>query len=403
MAISKKDGLDKPAVGSGVQEESHIYEDEINLIDYFVVLWKRKWFIFFASVLPCLFVGMTSFLWPRSYQISYVYNMRLDEKGFKILEDEFYSTENLEKISSELQAKTFKDYAKMITDAKTTEDLRNFISFQVLPSYFEAIDPSKAESMEELEKLLQAKGNLLILRVKALSNEHIREIALVCRNNFEQIIPLYSVREELNSNIISLKQEIAAIEGARYMLNMELERKKSTLEYLKKTGSESFTKLPSDITLQFNDVGAYGAYLPLAYQVQAAETLIINLQEQVQANKEKYDYYNDLLKLNESLLIHIDKSMSSYYTLGQFGIFLSNSMAEYKEDKQQMQDYLKAYIYKIENKIASATPLVEKPKVYTIAKGMVKKSVLVFVAALMLSMFVVFLLEGVQKKLTQTY
>jgi len=89
--------------------------------------------------------------------------------------------------------------------------------------------------------------------------------------------------------------------------------------------------------------------------------------------------------------------MPSYCTLEQFQSFLTNTLAEYNENDQPLLGYLKAYIKRIENKIANATPLVEKPKVYPVAKGTVKKSAIVFVTALMLSAFTAFLLEGLEK------
>lgn len=194
---------------------------------------------------------------------------------------------------------------------------------------------------------------------------------------------------------------MANIEEARYTLDLELGRKKVTLEKLKKSGSEDLDKLPSDIVLQFDNVGDNSAFLPLSYQTQAAETQIINLEEQIRANKEKYDYSAGLLKLNEKLFSYVKKVMPSYSTLEQFHSFLTNTLAGYNENNQQLLDYLKAYIKRIENKIANVIPLVERPKVYPIAKGTVKKSAIVFVIALMISVFAAFLLEGLKKSQVQ--
>ncbi len=211
---------------------------------------------------------------------------------------------------------------------------------------------------------------------------------------------------------------MAGIEETRYTLNLELERKKSTLEKLKKSGSEGLDQLPIDIVLQFNiepfniepskakdidelqnfqNVGGNSAYLPLPYQVQAAETQIINLEEQIRANKENYDYSAHLLKLNEKLFSYVKKVMPSHCTHEQFHSFLTNTLAEYNENEQQLLDYLKAYIKRIENKMANVIPLVERPKVYPVAKGTVKKSAIIFVIALMISVFGAFLLEGLKK------
>ena len=397
MASLENDGSNKQTTGNNAQEEASIYEDEINLIDYFLVLWKRKWFILLASVLPALIVGLTIFFWPRDYKISYTYNIGLDEKAFKTLEDKFYSEENLEKLIGGLQEDGFDEYAQRLTETKTAEDLKEFVSFEISPSYFEIIKPSDAKSFDELQNIQRVKGTLLVMRIGAKSEENIRGIALVCRKNFEQIIPMYSEKEQLSSKIISFKGEMAGIEEARYTLNLQLERKKATLEKLKNSGSEGLDKLPSDIILQFNNVGGDNAFLPLPYQIQAAKTQIINLEEQIMANKEKYDYYTGLLKLDETLFSHVEKLMPSYYTLEQFHVFLTNTLAEYKEDQQQLQDYLKAYIKRIENKIANVIPLVERPKVYPVAKGTVKKSAIVFVIALMMSVFASLLLAGLKK------
>lgn len=373
-------------------------EDEINLMDYFLVMWKRKWFIFLASVLPALVVGLVIFLWPRDYKISYTYNVGLNEKAFKVLEDKFYSMDNLEKLAEKLQEGGFEKYAKKLAETKTAEDLKEFVSFEISPSYLKTIKLSKAKNLDELQKFQKAKGTLLVMRVGTQSKENIRGIASVCRENFERIIPLYSVREALNSKITSFKGKMAGIEEARYTLNLQLERKKSTLEKLKNSGSKDLDKLPSDIILQFNNVGGNIAYLPLPYQIQAAETQIINLEEQIRANKENYDYYASLLKLNEKLFSHIKKIMSSYSTLEQFHSFLINTLSEYKENNRQLLNYLKAYIKRIENKIANVMPLIEKPRVYPVAKGTVKKSAIVLVIALMMSVFAAFLREGLKKK-----
>jgi len=401
MSGSENDGSNRQATVNDVQKEANIYEDEINLIDYFLVLWKRKWFIFLASVLPALVVGLAILLGPRDYKISYTYNMGLGEKGFKVLENTFYSTENLQKLAAKLQESGFDKYAKRLTETGAGEGLKGFVSFEVSPSYFEAIEPSKVKDLNELKEFQMAKSPLLVMRIGVKSKENIGGIASVCRENFEQIIPLYSEREQLNNKIMNLKEKMAAIEEARYTLNLQLERKKYTLEKLKNSGPEGLDRLPNNIVLQFDNVGDNSAYLPLPYQIQAAETQIINLEEQIRFNEEMHSYYADLLKLNEKLFSHVKRVMPSYSTLEQFHSYLTDTLAEYNENNQELLDYLKAYIKRIENNIANVIPLVEKPKVYPVAKGTVKKSAIVFAIALILSVFAAFLLEGLKKNQAQ--
>lgn len=91
MADLENGGSNKQTTGNNAQEEANIYEDEINLMDYFLVLWKRKGFIFLASVLPALVVGLTMFHGPRSHEISYTYDVGLSEKDFRVPEDKSLS------------------------------------------------------------------------------------------------------------------------------------------------------------------------------------------------------------------------------------------------------------------------------------------------------------------------
>jgi hypothetical protein len=386
---------DEHTISKASQKDPGRYDDEIDLMDYFAVLWKRKTFIFLATVLPTMLVGITLYLYPKSYTISYLYNMGLDEKSFRSLENMFYSEENLDKLTESLQKKELNKYALKLTSATTIEGLKNLISFEISPSYFEAIKPSAAKNVEELQKIQQIRGSLLDMSVKGKSDENIRESASVCRENFEQIIPLYWEREGLTAKIISLKGKMADIEEERYLLNLQLNRKISTLEKLKKTGAANTDKLPSDIVVQFNNAGGDSAYLPLAYQIQAAETQIINLEEQVRTNKEMYLYYTDLFKINEKLLGHAKEAIPSNYTLEQFHSFLLATLNEYKDAKSI--DYLNAYIKHIENKMANALPLIEKPKIIPVAKGTVKKSGVVFLIAFMIAVITAFL-QGCFKK-----
>jgi len=62
-------------VPKNVQKEAKTYEDEINLIDYFRVLWKWKCFIVLGSVLPALAVGLVIFFGSRSYKVTYIYDI----------------------------------------------------------------------------------------------------------------------------------------------------------------------------------------------------------------------------------------------------------------------------------------------------------------------------------------
>ena len=387
MANSENKVLEKGVQGMDA------YEDEIDLMDYFLVLWKRKWFILLASVLPALIIGLVVFLLPRDCTLTFTYKLELGEKDIRILEDAFYSEENIGKLIGKLQAAGAEDYVRKLAG----KDLRKVAAFEVLPSFLPATSES-IKSFEEAQQFKQVKGSLLLVHITLDSGENISRAALIFRENIENIMPLYSEKEYLNRNVMGFKDKMAAIEEARYALNLGLERKKSTLEKLKKLNSDGLDKLPSDnIVLQFSDMKDSSVYLPLPYQRQAVETQIINIEEQIRANSEMYGYYADLLKLNEKLFSFANKAIASDSTLGQFHSSLTDTQAEYK-DNAKTADYLSAYIKRVENKVTINMPITEKPQICPIAKGTVKKTGIVFVIAFMLSVFTAFLREGLEKR-----
>ena len=390
MTCSGNDDLSKQPDGNNYDE------DEIDLIDYFLVLGKYKLLIILGSMLPPLLVGFWLYLSPKDYTISYTYDVRMGEKEFKviedtfILEDTFFSQENLQKLTNKLRENAITFYADRID-----EDLSNPISFEVFPSFSEAIDPSKTKNFQDFEKVLQLKGSLLIMHIRSKSKDNIHEIARICRDNFEHIVPLYSVRNDTRSTISRLKEEMAGIEEARFSLNQRLEREMATLEKLKSSTSETEFELPNDLVLQFNNVAQNSPYLPLAYQIQALKTQIIDIEDQIRAQKEKHSYDSMLLDLNLKVFDHLKKDSS----MQQFYAFLKETLQNNQNDPQEVRDYLGAHIKRIENTIANRTPIVEKPMINSVAKGTVKKSALVFAVAFMTSIFVAFLREATAQHL----
>ena len=64
--------------------------DEIDLMDYFVLLWRHKYLIITGSILPALVIGLVLFFCPRDYKLTYTYgNWELDDKSFEMFLDKF--------------------------------------------------------------------------------------------------------------------------------------------------------------------------------------------------------------------------------------------------------------------------------------------------------------------------
>ena len=219
------------------------------------------------------------------------------------------------------------------------------------------------------------------------------------RDNLENVIPVSVVEEHLDADIRGFRARIADIDENRFDMELALKTDKSILAKLKNIQTPVSDKSKSNITLQF-DISGKTEYLSVEHQIQAAGSKTIQLEEQLVANEKKYNYYKDLLALNEKLLAELKGKMSSYYTIQQFHSFLTAVVNNY--ESKELKSYLNSYIKRIENRISASAPVTEKPNVWVVSKGTAKKSAIVFVIALMISVFAAFLLEGIQKSQAQT-
>lgn len=338
MARSHNDIPNSQPVPENVRREVNTCDDEITLVDYVRVLWKRKCLILLGSVLPALAFGLVIFSLPRDYKVTYTYDMGLNEKEYKTLLDKFYSGENLERVISKLEENGLNKYAGRIAQATVDELKGKLVGFEVSPSFFETMETLKTADVKDIEDIQRARGTLLVMIIRGRPQKDMATISSIVRNNFEKIIPMYSVKQRLNTTIIGLKSDMAAIEENRYTLELDLAKKRAILTKLKGLRPEDSSQIASDIILQFENVGSNSAYLPLAYQVQAVESTIIDLEENIKANEQKYGYYSSLLSLNQRLFDEVKKAESPYYTIQQYHPFLTSILNDY-EDKE-LVDYL---------------------------------------------------------------
>jgi hypothetical protein len=420
MGNSQSDTPNSQPVPTNDQEESH-FEDEINLIDYFRVVWKWKSLILLGSVLPALIAGLILFFSPRNYKVTYVYdvkgqssydvkdqsdyevgdrsmyhvkdqsiydvsNWNLNEKNYTMLLSRFYSAENIEKIVNKLRENGLDAHANRIE----TAELKNFVEFAVLPPYMD-LSTAKITDPIELEKVRQLSAQLLNMTIIARPENDISKISSVIRDNLENVIPVYMVEEQLGTATRRLRAKLADIEENSFNLELTLKTKKAVSSKLKKIEPGTSDKSETNIALQF-DISGKTEYLPVEYQIQATESEIVQFEEEIAANEEKDRYYKDLLTLNEKLSGELRNKTSSYYTIQQFHSFLTDLAKNYEDSA--LKGYLNSYIKRIKNRISASAPVSENPKISSIAKGTAKKSTIVFAIALMISLFAAFLLEG---------
>jgi len=395
MADSQGGRINENSAATEKKDEAYL-EDEINLIDYFVVLWKRKTFIFLVTVLPTLIVGITLFLWPRDYKITYTYNVNdwnLTEKNCNILINRFYSEENLDKIINKLQEGGLNKYAELIKKTGNNQNaLMKVLKIEPVPAY---IDLSKTTT--DPEKITQAQkltAQLIEVSIVGKDKNEFSKMALVIKDNFEKEAPVYTLEEQLAANMRLYRTRMGDIESGRFNLEFELKANKEALEKLKKIKPASPDSAGGNAILQF-DIGAKVEYLPVSCQIQAIESKIVELEKQTSTNEQNYNYSSNLLDLEEKILAVLKDKTSPCHTIEQFHSRIVD-MAK-NCNQQELKDYLNSYIKNIENRISDTVPTTETPRIYPIAKGTAKKSGVVFVIAFMVSVFAAFLREGFEK------
>ncbi len=404
MVRSENDKSNKQTPDKNTCEETNLYEDEVNLIDYFRVLWKQKYFILSATVLPVLFVVTILLLWPRTYKVTYVYDVRddidvpndvqnkisewnLNEKNYQVLLSRFYSEENLSKLKDKFQKNELKKYAEQLNSSH--DELKKLVGFEIVPPFFD-ISRLNITNIDQIDRIKNIEASLLNVTITGKMKEDMYKISSVIQDNIENGMLLYMAKEQLSSYIREYNGKLADIERNKFSLELALKNNNEILAELKKVNAGISDNKQDNIILQFN-VGEQSQYLPLSYQIQAAEFKRIELEERIKTNEEKYEYYKELLDLNNRILAELNNKLSGNYSTEQFKSFLTGLTASY--EKPQLKDYLSSYIKKIENRISASKPVTENPKIYPVAKGTIKKSGTVFAAALVISIFAAFLRE----------
>jgi hypothetical protein len=402
MTGSQDSNKNEKSVPAKIRDNT-CFDDEINLIDYVMVLWKYKHLILAGSVLPALLVGIIFFFWPTDYNVTFIYDVsntgsrdiadwNLNQTNYDLLVNQFYGEKNIDQIIKKLQEGGLDEYAQVLNSAKISKDLPRYISFEVLPPYPD-LSRVQITSTVQLEEIRKLQAISLKMTITARPAESILKISSIIRENFEQAVPTYLIEKELNVAASGLKAEMADIEKNKFYLDLALQTKKLTLEKLKSLKIE-----PSDRTgvtvIQFN-ISDKSEFLPMEYQIQAKEYQIAEDEEKIKFNEAKHNYNKNMLEFNGKLSAELQKNGTSFYTIRQFHTFLVGLSNSY--ESSEVKDYLSYLIKRFENRISDGGPVADRPLIYAVSKGTAKKSAVVFMASLMVSVFAAFLCEGIKK------
>lgn len=355
---------------------------------YLCLLWKRRFLIVGTALLPAVLLALLLSLWPGTYTATFVYERPLSESRHNVLLRRFYSRENLDKIVRQLQGQGLGDYARRFDRARTERSLEKLIRFEVSPQYprrLQTTDPATSEQIGAFE------AALLSVRIAGTSREQVLQAATVVTANLENVLPLYDVRTDLKGSIQQYRILAAEVEDTRFSLMLDLQREQAKLEKLKGVEAATPEAPQGSIVLQFNDVPSSREFLPLSYQIRAVQARIIDLQEQLSSDAEKYRLHLRILDLNDRLLRKIEESLLTDVTLPQFVAFLGEQLPACEDPA--LADYLRSYLRKTENLALVNTRAGERPVVYPVPRNVAGNSVLAFVGFLMVGLFLAVVLE----------
>ncbi len=358
------------------------------VLRYFRLLWYRRGLIVCGSLVPSLLLATALYLWPKKYTVTFVYERSLTESEYNVLLRRFYSSENLARIIGRLRESGVSGYAEKLEQAQTEEAVEEFIRFAALPAYpkrLQTTDPTTSERISTFQ------AQLLYMDIGGDSREDVAAVSAVVTANLENVLPVYEIRNALKESIQEFKILAAEIEDNRFALSLDLQKEKEKLEKLIRLGDTPPAGAEGNIVLQFTDVREAREFLPLPYQVRAVQSKIIDLEEELSSDQEKYGYYLKILDLNDKLLKVVEPSILTYYTVGQFLEFLGGQLLDCQDDA--LADYLKSYIRKTQNLILVNTRAGEKPVVYPVPARVMGRSALAFVILLMATAFVAVVLE----------
>jgi len=393
----RESGDMEPPQDATAKQQQHVHAESVPIgqtgLGWVIrLLWKRKYLILPASVILALIVGASIFFGPREYKITYSYTgFDLDNAAYEIFLQRFYSTENIARIITALKAQGLDKYAAKVAEANKGS-LGKLFEFGVGPPY---MDLSKIEITDpvEAEEIRKLPTQMLSITIAAESKADLPRVASVLRSNIQDIMPMYSLKQEAIRTICNLRRDLSEIGGQRFDLKLTLKTNNALARRLRKIDVTADGK-EDKITIQFN-ISDKGEFMPLPYQIRAVEAKIISLEEGINANDAKYDYYKELCLLWESVLEELNKHEFADYTIQRYQSFLTSLIPTCQ--KEEIRDYLTSYIRGIDNIIHLSVPIVNQPRIYATGRKTIKKTAIAFVIAFAISSLVALASEALGK------
>lgn len=390
------DGLKNAGVVDGIakgspQRESG--EDEVAILDYFVLVWRHRWLVLLCSVIPTVIAGAIILLAGSSYKVTYTYsNPDFDEEDYKIFLSCFYSAPNIKKLREAFVQEGIREGTGFIESINSGSH-KVKVHFDVWPEYEELAEAMVASP--DATQVVPQKARLLLLSVTGNQDDDLIGAARAVRRNVEDLIPLLGAERMLKGATREFRTKALQIERGRYLLERSLESSRNVLARLKGIEPVDSRGDMKGVALQF-DIGGGSEYLPVEYHVQATEVKIAQMEENLVQTQKTYEYYRELMALHAKIFAEIEDKKNTGYGVRDLCSFLSACLND--ADKTEVKAYVSSLIKTVENETSLSMPVTENPATEEVSKQLKQKTSVVFMTCLFLSVFAAFLVEGVQRR-----
>ena len=105
------------------------------------------------------------------------------------------------------------------------------------------------------------KARLCYVDITGDSRSDMTAISEVVTDNFENVLPIYDIRNDLKETIQQLKRQAAQIEENRFGLAMDLQKEQTRLKKLSDLAGTTAEIDPDNLVLEFTDVSESSAFL----------------------------------------------------------------------------------------------------------------------------------------------
>lgn len=372
--------------------------NKVSIYDYIFVIYKHRAVVIICALAVTVLAGIAFKLLVQKYKIGYTYNkLKITVVDYELFLDRFYSQENIDWLINGLRETNCQRYAEKLEKCreKGRAEILKYISFQVWP---ENLDQISLEFMkvEDIKELADFPVKMLRVEIVDSKSTDLKKIGEVIRDNIEECLPMYNIKDSLTMETIMFREKIALIQKNRRSSELEIIKDKSILDKLMKIEDTQSTDSLKGIVLQI-DLGEQGVYMPVDYQIRAAKSNIILSEEDIQLKIQEEQYYQLLLDSNTSLIDEMNKNENQQYSVTNF-LATVKSLSD-SVNSEILKDHLRAFCQEIENVKQRNIPATQTPRLQRTG-GLKRVLILSLIASFAMGALAAFVIEGMKYRET---